>query len=181
MARPTESRVITDIKETRKLFNELRNSFSREEIKDIRGKLHKNEAIYNILKEKEQKTGLTKKEKNVLERIDEYFNKLSNDLSSLKRNRDSIIYDKEYKGIEDIEYLCNIINDEDYYGQIKIKHTFDDSYIEYESKRDKYNNLSLEEYLNIIRLYLRDMIDNHKALGEWKIQLIMQIIFFRCQ
>ena len=30
MVRPTESKVIRDIKETRKLFNELRNSFSRE-------------------------------------------------------------------------------------------------------------------------------------------------------
>ena len=55
MVRPTESKVIIDIKEARKLFNELRNSFSREEIKDIRGKLHKKEAVYNILKEKEQK------------------------------------------------------------------------------------------------------------------------------
>ena len=30
---------------------------------------------------------------------------------------------------------------------------------------------------DIIRPYLRDMIDNHKARGEWKIQLAMQIIF----
>ena len=35
----------------------------------------------------------------------------------------------------------------------------------------------LEDYLNIIRPYLRDMINNHKAHGEWKIQLIMQINF----
>ena len=121
MTKPTERRVITDIKETRKLFNKLRNSFSWEEIKDIRGKLNKKEAVYNILKEKEQKTGLTKKEKKVLERIDEYFNKLNDDLSSLKRNRDNIIYDMEYRGIEDIECLFNIINDEDSYEPIKIK------------------------------------------------------------
>ena len=60
MVSPTESKVIRDIKETRKLFNELRNSFSRErnkedKKKDIRGKLHKKEAVCNILKEKEQK------------------------------------------------------------------------------------------------------------------------------
>ena len=60
---------------------------------------------------------------------------------------------------------------------MKIKQAFDDNYIKYESRGDKYNNLSLEEYLNIIRPYLRDMIDNHKALGKWKIQLIMRIIF----
>ena len=60
---------------------------------------------------------------------------------------------------------------------IKIKSAFDGSYIEYESRGDNDDNLSLEEYLNIIRLYLRDMINNHKAHGEWKIQLVMKINF----
>ena len=41
---------------------------------------------------------------------------------------------------------------------------------------DKDKNLSPEDYLDSIRPYLRDMIDNHKAHGEWKIQL-MQITF----
>ena len=41
---------------------------------------------------------------------------------------------------------------------------------------DKDKNLSPEDYLDTIRPYLRDMIDNHKVHGEWKIQL-MQINF----
>ena len=49
--------------------------------------------------------------------------------------------------------------------------------MEHESRGDKDNNLSLEQYLNIIRPYLRDMIDNHKTHSEWKIQLVMKIIF----
>ena len=49
--------------------------------------------------------------------------------------------------------------------------------MECESRGDKDNNLSLEEYLNIIIPYLKDMINNHKALSEWKIQLIMRISF----
>ena len=52
-----------------------------------------------------------------------------------------------------------------------------DNYIEYESRGNKDKNLSLEYYLSIITPYLRDMIDNHKAHREWKIQLIMQINF----
>ena len=139
--------------------------------------MHKKEAVYNILKEKEQKTGLTKKEKNVLERIGQYFNKLNSDLSSFKKNRDNIIYDKEYRGKEDIEYLFNTINDKDYYEPIKINQAFDDNCIKYESRGDKDDNLYLEDYLNIIRPYLRDIIDNNKALGEWKIQLVMRIVF----
>ena len=34
-----------------------------------------------------------------------------------------------------------------------------------------------EDYLDIIRPYLRDMVNNHKTHGEWKIQLTMQITF----
>ena len=47
----------------------------------------------------------------------------------------------------------------------------------YESKGDKDNKLALYEYFDIIRPYLKDMIDEHKAKGEWKIQLSMRIIF----
>ena len=43
--------------------------------------------------------------------------------------------------------------------------------------RVKDNKLALYKYFDIIRPYLKDMIDNHKARGEWKIQLIMRIIF----
>ena len=77
----------------------------------------------------------------------------------------------------DIDHLFNEITNEDYYEPIEIKSAFDGNYIEYESKGDHDDNLLLEEYLNIIRPYLRDTIDNHKAHNEWKIQLVMQIIF----
>ena len=51
------------------------------------------------------------------------------------------------------------------------------NYIEYESKRDKDKNLSPEDYLDMIRPYLSDMINDHKTRREWKIQLTMQINF----
>ena len=47
----------------------------------------------------------------------------------------------------------------------------------YESKGDKDNKLALYENFDIIKPYLKDMIDNYKARGEWKIQLSMRIIF----
>ena len=68
---------------------------------------------------------------------------------------------------------------------IKTKDPFNDNSIEYESRVDKNKNLSLEEYFDMIRAYLRDMINNHKtpiklryplgkiidngSFGEWKI------------
>ena len=62
MVKPTKNDLIEAIKEVRKRFNELRNNFSREETKRIREKFHKMEVVYNILKAKEQKDGLTKKQ-----------------------------------------------------------------------------------------------------------------------
>ena len=47
----------------------------------------------------------------------------------------------------------------------------------YESRGDKDNKLAIYKYFDIIRPYLKDMIDNHKATGEWKKQLSTQIIF----
>ena len=46
---------INAIKNVRKLFNEIRSNLSREEIKGIREKLHKNEAASDSLKEKRGK------------------------------------------------------------------------------------------------------------------------------
>ena len=56
----------TEIRETKKLFNNLRNNFSRE-------KFHKKERVYNYLKGKDS---LTTKEKRVLKNIERYFKKL---------------------------------------------------------------------------------------------------------
>ena len=45
--------------------------------------------------------------------------------------------------------------------------------MEYESRGDKNKKLSPEDYLDIFKPFLRDMINNHKTHEEWKIQLIM--------
>ena len=41
----------------------------------------------------------------------------------------------------------------------------------YESNSDKNKTLSVEEYLNKIRPYLKDIINNLKKSDTWKIQL----------
>ena len=73
--------------------------------------------------------------------------------------------------------------DEDYYKPVKTKGAFNDNYTEYESRGDKDKKLSPEEYLGMIKPYLRDMINRHKdfsgnnSYGECKFQLTMQISF----
>ena len=60
----------------------------------------------------------------MLKRIEEYFKKLKKDLNKLKRNRYI-----DYKGINEIQYLFNEINEEIYYKPIKTKQSFDGDYI----------------------------------------------------
>ena len=60
--------------------------------------------------------------------------------------------DKEHKGIRDLEYLFEEINenDEDYYKPERVDNVFKSTYREYESRGSKYYE-SLEEYLDKIR------------------------------
>ena len=52
-----------------------------------------------------------------------------------------------------------------------------DNYIKYESSGDKNKNLSVKEYLDKIKSYLRDIIINLQKSDTWKIQLAISIEF----
>ena len=132
-------------------------------------KNYKKEAIYNFLKEKEQNGSLTIKQNNGLKNIGTYLKKLSNDLKKLQEYEDNITYG--------LDYLLNEVNEEDYYEPKEIKSAFDGSYVLYESKGDKDNMLAVYEYFDKVKPYLKDMIDDYKSKGEWKIQLVMRMIF----
>ena len=156
----------TEIEETKKLFINPRNNFLKEEIKNHRERFYKKERVYKYLKGKD---GLTTKEKGMLKNVERYFKKLKKNLNKIK------IY--QYNTTSEISHLFNEITKKNYYDSIEIKSVFDGSYIQYESRGDSDDNSSLEKYINIIRPYLRDMIKNYKAQGEWKIQLVMKINF----
>ena len=102
----TSNNNINAIKEARKLLNEIRSNISHEEINRIRKKLYKNEAIYNSLKEKEQKGSLINEEKKVLKNIDRYLKNISMHLKNLKKH-----FKKYQYGLD---YLFNEHNEEDY-------------------------------------------------------------------
>ena len=59
--------------------------------------------------------------------------------------------------------------DEDYYQPTITKGAFNNNYIQYESKGDKGKNLSIKRYLNMIKPYLSDIINDHKTQGKWRI------------
>ena len=76
---------INAVKEVRELFNERKSNLLHKETKEIRKKLYKKEAIYNFLKEKEQKDSLTNREKRLLKNINGYLKNFEKDLEKLQK------------------------------------------------------------------------------------------------
>ena len=52
--------------------------------------------------------------------------------------------------------------EENYYKPVRVNNFWSNNYIEYKSNGDKNRILSVEEYLDKIRLYLRDIINDLK-------------------
>ena len=79
-----------------------------------------------------------------------------------KENRD------EDKIFRDLRFLFD--TEKDHYEPKKIASaSFNDNYIQYKSMGDKDKNFSVKEYIDVIKPYLRDIINNHKAQGKWRI------------
>ena len=73
--------------------------------------------------------------------------------------------------IENIRDLFSILD----YEPVLIKPGFDGNYLEYISNGN--NSLSFNEYLELIKPYLYDLINVYKAKAEWKLQLPAEISF----
>ena len=67
--------------------------------------------------------------------------------------------------------------DDNYYKLKKVTNFWNYNYTEYESNGDSNKNLSLEEYLDKIRPYLRDIIIDPQESDTWKIQLTIATNF----
>ena len=146
-----ESKIIPPklrIKEIKKDLNQLKDGFSKWKIKEIRRNL------YDI---KNKNKIFTQK----IKEIEENLYEVGKNLSKLKKYYD---YDDiEYTGIRGVGNLFNLSIDEDYHKPIRTNSAFNKSYIEYESKGDKDNILSIKKYPNIIWPYLKDIINDHKT------------------
>ena len=79
--------------------------------------------------------------------------------------------------LRDLRDLFDSSISENYYKPIVVNSSFNNNYIQYESKGDKDKILTISEYLDKIRPYLVDMINDHKNHSEWKIQLSAEINF----
>ena len=70
----------------------------------------------------------------------------------------------------------NIDDDDYYYKPILAKSSFNENYRYYESRGDKDKKLSPEQYLDMTKPYLVDLINDYKT-KEWKIQINMHVNF----
>ena len=182
-----------ELEEIKKIKNSLQNEI--EEIAEMRRiKNYKNmsrqELLIAILKSEQNHTELYKSKSNntEIEETRKIFNEIrikfsKSELNEIERGLKSKKEQDRRQHAEELKAFKNSLEElreeiqKNYYRPKRTKGAFNHNYIEYESKGDKNKNLSPEDYLDIIKPFLRDMINNHKTHGEWKIQLTMQITF----
>ena len=159
-----------------RLYNIFKKkSKNKKRIDDIREELKKPK--YNILKSelkniKRNLYNIEKQRKISLKKTSKYLDELDKRILKLDQYHDYDDY--EYKGIKDTENLFKISIDKDYYKPILNKSGYNKNYGQYESKGDKI--LSLKEYLNLIQKYLRELVEEYKLKGEWKVQSTIEVI-----
>ena len=131
----------------RKKLNELKHNFPRIEFNKVRKNL------YNL----KNKNKLSKKSS-------KYLNELNKKIINLNTH-------EHFIGLENVKDLYSILD----YKPILIRTAFNNNYLEYGS--DVNNSLSFMEYLNLIKPYLEDLINEKKNKDEWKLQLTAKISF----
>ena len=93
----------------------------------------------------------------------------------IKDERNLFRLEKKFKAIKDriLRDIKNLLEyeEENYYKPVRVNNFWSNNHIEYKSNGDRNETLLVEEYLNKIRPYLKDIINNLKKCDTWKIQL----------
>ena len=89
-----------------------------------------------------------------------------------RKNSERIIKNKIIRNIRTL-----FEQEEDYCKPKRENSIWNDNYTEYESNGDNNRDSSLDEYLNNIKTYLRNIIIESESCDTWKIQLAIAINF----
>ena len=108
-----------------------------------------------------------------IEHISGLLNKLEKYLLKESRHYD---HDTKYKRIDELRYLFDEDEDEDYYEPKLTNTAFKNNYSQYQTTSDINNMLPPSEYFEMIKPSLIKLINKHKN-NNWKIQLTMKNIF----
>ena len=117
-------------------------------------------------------------EENIIKDITNLFKlKKEQNYTAIKDIKNLFKLEKETKAIKDRILRDNknlFEHDKEeviYNKSVRVSNFWSNNYIEYESNGDGNKTLSIEQYLNRIRPYLKDIINNLKKFDMWKIQL----------
>ena len=146
-----DNRHDNEISDIRRILNRLRDILPKKDRKEIKDKLYEIEYQRNISEEEREKN-------------DEYLRKLVRILNNKEKYGPGNHDDFDYDGITDIPILFGQSSEEDYYKPIFVKSFHKGNYKYYESNEDIEKRLSVYQYLNKIRLYLYDLINNHRIV-----------------
>ena len=151
-------------KSSDRLYNIFKKqSKNKKRIDNIREELKNSKYIIS----KSELKNIKKNLYNIEKQRSKYLDELDKKILSL----DNYNNDDDY----DIENLFKTSINKDCYKPKLNKSGYNNNYIEYRSEGDKL--LTIEEYLDLIKPYLKELINDHKSKGEWKIQLTAQINF----
>ena len=122
--------------------------------------------------------GLSIKKENIIKEIRNLFNlKKVQNYTALKDIRNVFRQKEETEAIKDrirgdIKNLSEQKKEElNYYKPVRISNFWSSNYIAYGSNRNRNKTLSVEDYVNKIRPYLKDIINNLKKSDMWKISI----------
>ena len=76
--------------------------------------------------------------------------------------------------MKDINNLFQHEEEENCYKPGRVNTFLSNNYIEFENNDDRNKTLSIEEYLNEVKSYLKDTMNNLKKYDTWKIQLTIE-------
>ena len=186
----TQLELIKSIKSQQKLTKQTK---SQRELIKLQQKLKKQRRLIKSQQTKEIRNHLYNIENNNIENnnneLDNNNNNNNNNSNELDNNNNSNELDNNNNSNEldnnnNSNELDNNNSNDDFtenvrdlfnYEPILIKTGFDNNYLEYRSEGN--DSLSFEEYINLTKPYLNDLINNEKDKGEWKLQLSAEISF----
>ena len=149
-----------EMKEIRPIIRNLFDESIKQNVMRNRSKIIRNKLKDKIIRDTWTlyETEEEKKERKDLEKKKEHNERL---------NKDGIIRD----------IMAHFEQEEDYYELKRVYNFWKNNYMGYESNSDKNRNLSLDENLNKIETYPRDIIINLQNSDKWEIQLAIAINF----
>ena len=160
----TDDRIKGKINNIRLALIKLGNILSKNDRKRIK------EELYVI----EKRQNLTNAQK---DRIYNYLIERATALDKIEAYKYHNYNDLDYFGIRDIENSFDNIDDLDYYKPILTKSSFNSKYEYYEIRGDRHKNLSIKQYLTMIKPELAELINKKKKNNELKMQLSMGVNF----